>query len=44
MIASAETTIPENFTFSVSPVWELLSHKEFVKTMEIVKTRSLLRK
>ena len=36
MIASTKTTCPENLTFIVSQVLKLLSHKEFVNTMEIV--------
>ena len=44
MIASTEITNPENFASTAFLVSKLLSRKEFVKTMEIVKSRLFLRK
>ena len=45
MIARKETSSFENFMFTGSPILKfLVSPKEFVKTMEIVKKRSLIRK
>ena len=43
-IASTKTAKPENFAFIASMVSKLLSRTVFVKTMEIVKSRLLLRK
>ena len=45
MIARKEKTSFENFVFTAAPILKfLVSRKEFVKTMEIVKKRSLIRK